>query len=67
MARSFSSSVESLSPQTREDPLVAAIYPRLTDLSRLLQGPKETPPTEEEIKAYAQTARSVLHDILSKP
>jgi hypothetical protein len=67
IAINYSKAVEALSDKTREDPVVAALYPRLLELGQLMRGPKQTPPTEQEIKTFAQTARSVLHDILSKP
>lgn len=67
LASSYSQSLEALSDKTREDPTIAAVYPRLLSIGRLFQGSENTPPTEEEIKTFAQTARSILHDILSKP
>lgn len=67
LALQYSSALASLSDKTRADATVAAIFPRLMELGALLRGTDNTPPTEDEIKKFAQTARSVLHDILSKP
>jgi hypothetical protein len=67
LAVSYSKALEALSDKTREDPTLAAVYPRLLLIGRLFQRTEATPPTEQEIKTFAQTARSVLHDILSKP
>jgi hypothetical protein len=67
LARNYASALDALPEKTLEDPMVAAIHARLLALKRFLHEPKESPPSEQEIKSFAQTARSVLHDILSKP
>jgi hypothetical protein len=67
LAPSYTSALEALSAKTLEDPTVAAIHPRLLQLKHLFDGYSAAPPSEQEIKSFAQTARSVLHDILSKP
>lgn len=67
LAVHYSRALDALSDKTRQDPTFSAVYPRLLLIGRLFQAIEGPPPTEPEIKAFAQTARSVLHDILSKP